>query len=116
MRYTEIDRQDWTAFFDMIRTVMTGRSVELEVAGLDVGDQIAIEWTSLDALYYDPSADKITVDTVYDSHDIERPTEIIAIEDDVYLRMLTVRDCIGRIQIIRFREPVMLMAPRTMVS
>lgn len=116
MRYTEISRQDWKGFFDVIAGLMTGKNVELEVAGLDVGDQIEIEWTSLDSLSYDPRQDRITLETQNESHGIDRPTEIIAIEDDVFLRMLTVRDCVGRIQIIRFRDPMMLMPPLTLVS
>ncbi len=116
MHYTEIQRQDWKAFFDVVDHVLTGQRVELEIASLDRGDQIEIEWTGLDGLSYNPEQDSIRVQTTDESHEIERPTEIFAVEDNMVLRMLTVRDCIGQIQIIRFREPMLLPAPESLVS
>lgn len=116
-RYTAIQRDHWAPFLELFSRMLTGQNVELEIAGLDVGDQIEIEWTSFDGLSYSPREDKIYLHTPDETHDIEGPREMIAFADtDGSWSMLTVQDSNGQVQIIRFREPLMLMPPEEQSS
>lgn len=87
---------------------MEGLHVELEVAGLDIGDQIEKEWTLLEGLSYDPKEDGIHIYTSPLDHFIPAPTEIIASEDGPMVSSILVKDDDGHFQIIKFRLPLML--------
>jgi hypothetical protein len=57
----EIARDTWRAYFDEFSRTIGTAEVTIEVAGLDVGDQIAAERLVLDGITYDDKDDIVIV-------------------------------------------------------
>ena len=53
MAVQKIDKQHWRAFFDWLSHGLLGARAEIEVASLDLGDQIEAEWLPLLGITYD---------------------------------------------------------------
>jgi hypothetical protein len=49
-----VERSDWAAFVDRLYRQVKGAQVEIEVAALNLGDQIQAEWVPLLGLACDP--------------------------------------------------------------
>ena len=47
MAVQKVDKRDWRAFFDWLSQNLLGARAEIEVASLDLGDQIETEWLPL---------------------------------------------------------------------
>ena len=104
-----LERSRWQTYFDRLSRVLTGKSVELEVAALDLGDQVEAKWLPLIGVDYDPGNDLVEIALEGVDHLIRRPREIF-IEDDgaLGLSSLMIVDGEGRRHIAQFRDPLML--------
>lgn len=111
MRDRKIPKTEWQSFFDGVSKTSLGKRIELEVVGLDLGDQIEDEWVSLVGFSYDPRSDAFYVHTTSIAHQIARPREIDVIEEGGALLVVCVRDAEGRSQICKLKAPLMLEAP-----
>jgi len=49
----DVPKAEWRAFFDRMSKALTGKRAEIEVASLDLGDQITAEWLPLIGITYD---------------------------------------------------------------
>jgi hypothetical protein len=47
------EKQEWQGYFDRISRGLLGTRAEIEVASLDIGDQIEAEWVPLLCMTYD---------------------------------------------------------------
>jgi Family of unknown function (DUF5335) len=54
MTVRKLDKANWHAFFDFISKLLEGKQVEIEVASLALGDQVAAEWLPSLGLVHDP--------------------------------------------------------------
>ena len=61
LRYDSIPPASWQAFFDAFAKVLRARRTEIEIIGLAIGDQIEVEWASLNGLSYDRKEDTFWV-------------------------------------------------------
>jgi len=78
---SRIDSGDWQAFLGTFSNENRGRSIRVEVVGLDVGDQTLVSGAKLDAIAYDPAGKGDDVVISYDAgghHPIPRVTELWA--------------------------------------
>lgn len=113
--YHRIARTGWQAFFDAVESSVRGQRVEVEVVGLDIGDQIEAEWLPLDGLTYDPGDDTFYV--AFDQpepteHAVEHPREILVhTAPSGGVDQVIAVDDEGRRHIIRLRQPIALPAP-----
>ena len=57
----DLPRQDWHAFFELVTKEHEASDVTIEVAGLDLGDQVEVEKLPLAYLEYDPKDDDFIV-------------------------------------------------------
>lgn len=110
--YRSLSEERWQDFFDDITNTLQGRQVEIEVVGLDLGDQIQAEWLSLNGLTYDPNDDTFYVyledtDMMFD-HGISHPKEILVHQGPTGLDQVIVVDGDGRRHLVRLREPLEL--------
>jgi hypothetical protein len=48
-----VPRDEWREFFDRLSTTLLGKWAEVEVASLDLGDQIVAEWVPMLGITYD---------------------------------------------------------------
>ena len=49
----KVPPSEWRAFFDRMSKALLGKWAEIEVASLDLGDQIIAEWVPLLGITYD---------------------------------------------------------------
>jgi hypothetical protein len=106
-----VGQADWRPFFDRMSKALLGKWAEIEVASLDLGDQIVVEWIPLLGITYDSADDLLDVALDRMNHLIRHPTEIIAEEAAEGLCSVAVVDTDGVRQVVRLKEPLKLPAP-----
>lgn len=108
MATTKLAKNTWQPYLDNVSKILAGKQAEIEIASLDLGDQIEAEWLPLLGLAYDPHNDIVEVLMEGLDHLINKPTEIWVEHGPVGLSSMEVVDSIGLKQIIRLRDPLML--------
>ena len=111
MTARKLDKSEWRKFFDDLSRMLPGAQAEVEVASLELGDQIEAEWLPLIGLVYDHKGDLVEIAMEGLDHMIRKPREIYADSDPGGLVSLEIVDADGVRQIVRLREPLMLPAP-----
>ena len=56
-----IPKTEWRSFFDRLSKVLLGKRAEIEVATLDLGDQIVVEWVPMIGITYDSRDDLLDI-------------------------------------------------------
>jgi hypothetical protein len=84
---------------------------EVEVASLDLGDQITAEWIPLLGITYDSRDDLLDVAFDRANHLIRHPSQIVVDETAAGLASIAVLDAEGVRQVVRLKEPVRLPPP-----
>jgi hypothetical protein len=89
-----------------------GKQAEIEVASLDLGDQIEAEWSPLIGITYDHKDDLIEIALDDIDHLIRSPREVF-VDYGVggAIVAMEIVDSDGNRQIIKFRDPLVLPAP-----
>jgi Family of unknown function (DUF5335) len=109
-----VPRSEWRWFFDRMSKALLGKRAEIEVASLDLGDQIVAEWLPLLGITYDSHNDllDVSLDQVNNlmSHLIRHPREIVVEEGEAGLESVAVVDQEGVRRVIRLKDPLMLPA------
>jgi hypothetical protein len=116
MAVQKIDKPEWRAFFDWFSRGLLGARVELEVASLDLGDQIEAEWLPLLGITYDDKDDLLEIALEGVDHLIYGPREVWADLNVGELMSFEVIDDRGVSQIIKLRQPLMLPSPSPLMA
>ena len=103
-----VPRSEWRTFFDRLSNALLGKWAEIEVASVDLGDQIVAEWIPLLGITYDSRDDLLDVALDRANHLIKHPREILVDETDAGLASVAVVDENGTQQIIRLKDPLKL--------
>lgn len=103
-----IPREQWRTFFDRMSKGLLGKRAEVEVASLDLGDQITAEWVPLLGITYDSRDDLIDVAFDRANHLIQHPSQIVVDETTEGLASVAVMDAEGVRQIVRLKDPLRL--------
>lgn len=103
-----IEKAEYKKYFDNISKLVKGQQVELEVTGLDIGNQIETEWVTLEGFSYDPQGEILVVHTPTLDHAVHHPVQIIAAEDGLELNSLFIKDTDEHTHIVQFRHPLLL--------
>ncbi|NIJ23414.1 DUF5335 family protein [Sphingomonas japonica] len=111
MAIHRIDRRGWHDFFSVFTRGPVGKRAEIEVASLDLGDQIVAEWLPLLGISYDHKSDMVSIALEGVDHLIRSPREIHADYVTDSLLALHIVDGEDRHQIVRFADPIALPAP-----
>lgn len=112
MSIQRIDKSEWTDFFDGFTNALPGKRAEVEVASLELGDQIAADWLPFVGITYDPKDDLIEIALEGLDHMIRRPQEIHVDYDVGSLISLEVLNGDGVREIVKLKDPVALSAPQ----
>ncbi len=105
-----LEKNLWETYLDNVARHLGAELVEIEVAGLDLGDQIESEWVPMIGISYDPKDDVVSVAVEGAEHLIPRPAEIV-VEDNVDgLHWIDIKDADGHQHIVRLRKPLALPA------
>ncbi|MEN3385036.1 MAG: hypothetical protein V7608_5080 [Hyphomicrobiales bacterium] len=107
----KLEKSVWKPYFDAVSKILPGKRAEIEVAALNLGDQIEAEWLPLLGITYDPEDDLIEIALEGVDHLIPRPREIWVEAEGLNLSSIEVIDANGVRQIVMLRDPMMLPAP-----
>jgi Family of unknown function (DUF5335) len=107
-----IPKAAWQPFFDSLSAVVVGKRAEIEVASLDIGDQIVAEWLPLLGMTYDPGDDLLDIAVTGLNHLIRRPRQIVTEEGDDGVELIAVISEDDTQQVVRLKEPLMLSPKR----
>jgi hypothetical protein len=111
MAVRKIEKPEWWEFFDWLSQGLLGARVEIEVASLDLGDQIETEWLPLLGITYDDKDDVLEIALQGVDHLIYGPREVWADLNVGEMMSFEVIDDRGVSQIIKLRQPLMLPSP-----
>lgn len=101
---------EWRAFFDRVADALVGKRAEVEVASLDLGDQIVAEWLPLLGITYDAQDDLLDVALSGLNHLIRRPKELYVQEGPNGVETVAVVSADGVKQILHLKDPLRLPA------
>jgi hypothetical protein len=103
-----LPQSDWRGFFDRMSKALLGKWAEIEVASLDLGDQIVAEWIPLLGITYDARNDLLDVALDRSNHLIRHPRAIVVEQTSAGLASVAVEDEDGARQVVRLKDPLML--------
>jgi hypothetical protein len=107
----KLEKSIWRPYFDAMSRVLSGKRAEIEVAALDLGNQIEAKWLPLLGITYDPKDDLIEVALEGVDHLIRQPLEVWVEAEGLDLSSIEVIDANGVRQIVMLRDSLMLPAP-----
>ena len=111
MAAEQIERTRWGTFFDSLTRTLVGKQAEIEVAGLDLGDQIEAEWAPLIGITYDEKDDLIEIALEQLDHLIRSPHAIFVDEGVGGIVAIAIEDSDGHRHIVKLKDPLALPAP-----
>ncbi len=76
MALEKLESAQWKTFFDRVSKGLTAKQAEIEVEGLDIGDEIEADWIPFTGISYDPKDDVLSVFSEDLEHMIRKPKEI----------------------------------------
>ena len=106
-----LPKQAWKSYFETMSGVLIGKWAELEVATLDLGDQIVAERLPLLGITYDTKDDLVDISLGGENqlnHLIRHPSQIEIGEDSDGLRSIAITSGDGTVQVLRLRDPLRL--------
>jgi hypothetical protein len=103
-----IPKTEWPSFFDRLSHALLGKWAEIEVASMDLGDNVIDEWVPMIGITYDSRDDMLDVALDRANHLIRFPKDILVEEDESGLKSVAVLDNAGARQIINLKTPLML--------
>jgi hypothetical protein len=106
-----LPQAEWRRFFDQMSRALLGKWAEIEVASLDLGDQIVAEWVPLIGITYDSKDDLLDVALDRANRLIRHPREISVEEAQAGLASVAVVDTEGTRHVVKLKEPLMLPPP-----
>jgi Family of unknown function (DUF5335) len=112
MTIRKLEKPQWQSFLDSVSKLLEAKQAEIEVASLDLGDQVSAEWLPLLGITYDPKDDIVEVALDGLDHIIHRPSEIYVDSGAEVLTSIEVVDGDGVKQIVKLKNQLMLPAPR----
>jgi len=107
-KFITVPRAAWTTFFDGVSQTLLGARAEIEVASLDLGDQIAVEWIPMLGITYESRDDLIDVALGGWNHLMRQPREVVVEQLPAGLTSIAIVDANGARQIVKLKAPVML--------
>ena len=111
MAVRTLEKSEWHGYFDRVSRALLGKRAEIEVASLELGDQIEAEWVPVIGITYDQKDDVLEIVLLGLDHLIPKPRQIFVDEGLTGPSSLEVVDHAGVRHIVQLREPLMLPAP-----
>lgn len=110
MTLLKLARPHWQAFFDRLAPLLRSHVVEIEVAGIGLGERIPAQWVRLAGLRYIAGDDALEVRVQGADRAIPGPTDIHVREEDGCLESIEIVEASGGCCYLVLREPVHLTA------
>ena len=103
-----IERAEWTYYCERISSALEARDAEVEVASLDLGDQVETDWLPLLGITYDPEDDIFDIAMDGLDHIIEHPQQLRVDGVPGALNALEITDEDGNQHIVKLRDTLAL--------
>lgn len=107
----KLDRAALRPYFDRVSRLLEGRRADIDIAALNIGDQLAAKSAPLLGLAYDPHDDRIAIMVEGLEHMVQHPREVYVQTEGSELSSMDVIDAEGISHIVRFHQPLLLPAP-----
>ena len=107
----KLEKTQWRSYFDTLSKLLEAKEAEIEVASLDLGDQVQAKWLPFIGIAYDSNDDVVEVALDGLDHMIHRPREIYVDDEVGGLTSLEIVDADGVRQIVKLKDQLMLPAP-----
>lgn len=111
MAIEKLEKPRWQSYFDSVSKSVSGSQVQIDVTGLQVGDQVEAQQLPLTGLSYDSKGDCIEIITESLNHRIRKPITIHVDYAVDGLHSIEVIDANDLHQIVKFIQPVALPEP-----
>ncbi|HTU11501.1 MAG TPA: DUF5335 domain-containing protein [Allosphingosinicella sp.] len=111
MAAEQIERTQWASFLDNVTKSLIGKRAEIEVASLDLGAQIEVEWAPLIGMTYDSKDDLIEIALEGLDHLIRSPRELFVDFGVGDIVAIAIADGDGNRQVVKLKDPLALTAP-----
>lgn len=116
MAAEQIDRARWAPFFDNVTKSLIGKQAEIEIASLNLGDQIEAEWAPLIGITYDKKDDLIEIALDELDHQIRSPRDVFVDFGVGGIVAIAIADGDGNRQIVKLKDSLALPAPTAAAS
>ncbi|AMO99641.1 hypothetical protein CAter282_1763 [Collimonas arenae] len=110
MVFTHLEKTAWHDYFHNMSAVLEGKSAEIEVGLLSIGNQVEVEWLPLLGIVYDGANDTIEIMLEGIGHLIHKPKEVLVEQHLDRLVRLEVIDSDDFHHLVNLRDPLMLPA------
>ena len=107
----KIEKSGWHPALNKASKSLSGKRAEIEIAALNLGNQVAAEWLPIIGITYDTQDDIIEVALEGLDHMISQPHELYFQLEGAHVAAIEIIDMKGVRHIVKFKEPLMLPAP-----
>ena len=107
-----VPKSQWTSFCNQVTDALTGLRAEIEVASLDLGDQVQAKSLPILGITYDHKSDVFEIALEGLDHLIRRPESLMVMDSPTGVTSILVVYWDAVRHVIRFKEPLMLPAPQ----
>jgi hypothetical protein len=91
-----------------VSRAIAGRTVELDVASMDLGDRVEARWVPLLGMVFDARGDVLEIALDGIGHSILSPREVLLEETERGLVAIEIVGTDDTVETLRFREPLRL--------
>ncbi|BCX80877.1 hypothetical protein MIT9_P0455 [Methylomarinovum caldicuralii] len=106
-----LPKSEWEAYFDHVSKHLKAETAEIEVASINLGDQIEAEWVPFYGVSYDPKDDVIEFVLEGVDHLVPHPKEVYVDDSIEGLRSIKVVGADGVRHIAKLKEVLKLPPP-----
>jgi hypothetical protein len=107
----EIDKSDWALYCERLSEVLEATNAEIEVASLELGDQIETDWLPFHGISYDEEDDIIDIELEGVDHIINHPQALTTDENFSGLLSIQIKDADGVQHFVRLKDALALPSP-----
>lgn len=104
MAVRDLPKEAWKDYLDNVSKQLKVTEAEVEVTGLNIGDQIEVDWVKCYGVSYDPKDDVVAVVLEGLDHIIHHPQKILVDEIDHKLLTIEIISADGVRNILNLRE------------
>ena len=108
MATRSLPKTQWESYFDRLARHLKASQAEIEVVGMNLGDQLEGDWVPFYGISYDPKRDVIEIVLEGVEHFVTQPSEVIVDEGVEGLDSIEIVASDGVRHIARFREALKL--------
>lgn len=108
MSLRPLARAEWRRYCDRVSRAIAGRTVELDVASMDLGDRVEARWVPLLGMVFDARGDVLEIALDGIGHSILSPREVLLEETERGLVAIEIVGTDDTVETLRFREPLRL--------